>query len=121
MAKSNQTSGELALFYEARRGDVADWKPSNKKKPTSRGAPSSVFSVRFTQEELRTLQAAAGGNNQPVSTYIREAALESARQKTSVVFHFAARGVIEEQRLRRIASLALEVACQRSRPTGKVA
>jgi len=67
----------LRRYYESRRGDVSGWKPADGRQ-TTKGGVTSVFSVRFTGEELRTVQAAAERKEMPISTFVRKAALEAA-------------------------------------------
>jgi hypothetical protein len=82
MDKSKMTEAELADYFYEHRGDTTGWK--RVERPRSlRGKPTSVFSVRFTGEELNSLQAAAGLRGQYVSGFIRDAALEAARVLTS--------------------------------------
>ena len=80
MDESETAEQSLARYFEERRGDVSGWKPAGKR-PRSRGV-TSVFSVRFAQNELEVVQAAAERDAKPISTFIREAALEAARPRT---------------------------------------
>jgi hypothetical protein len=97
---------QMAKLYEERRGDVAGWKPAGKRIRASRGA-TSVFSVRFTQDELGSVQAAADREGVAVSAYIREAALDSARPQDKLELHLSATGTIDSRLMRRAAELSV--------------
>jgi hypothetical protein len=71
------TEEELARHLYENREDTSLWETTPRKIRVRRGGPSSVFSVRFTLDELRKLQAAADVRRTTVSALIREAALEA--------------------------------------------
>lgn len=78
MVEGETRDERIARFYEERRGDVSGWRPAGRRLG-SRGRSTSAFSVRFTDEELDAVEAAADRKEMPMSTFIRQAALEAAK------------------------------------------
>jgi hypothetical protein len=72
---------ELIKQIEAMRDDPDAWGEPVKRKPKSeRRQRGAMVSVRFTPEELATVQAHADQVGASVSGYIRNLALNAARQ-----------------------------------------
>ena len=74
-----EEEAELARYFDEHKGDMSLWDTTRPIKiRVRRGGPSSVFSVRFTSEELHRLQAAANARGITISQLIRDAALREA-------------------------------------------
>ena len=101
MDEKNMNDEEVAKYYEQRRGDVSGWRHVERPRKSQRGRSTSVFSVRFTQEELQSLQAAADQRGQYISAFIRDVALEAARPRLEQTFAWGSKG-IERNELERI-------------------
>lgn len=101
MSTRKQTEEELARYFEERRGDISMWAAKPTKIRVRRGGPSTVFSVRFTREELNLLQEAADKQGITISELIRAAASREVTRQASGV------GDLEQAAvsLRRIADL----------------
>jgi hypothetical protein len=78
MTKKEPTNEELARYFKARRGDVSDWAEKPTRIRVRRGGPSTVFSIRFAEDELSRLQNVADARGITVSELIRTAALKEA-------------------------------------------
>ena len=70
--------GELARFYEERRGDMSLWEKKPRRIRARRGGPSTVFTLRLAPEELELLFEAATRQDETLSDFIRKGALERA-------------------------------------------
>jgi hypothetical protein len=72
---------ELARYYEEHRDDPSlwDWKRARRISARRGRGPSTVFSVRLTPEELTEIHRAANSSGANASDFMREAALERAR------------------------------------------
>lgn len=72
---------ELARFYDEHRGDPSLWE--EKPTPAKVGSGGVVFSIRFTSEELRELDAGATAEGLNVLEFIKRAALNRAKSKAA--------------------------------------
>ncbi len=79
--KKRDKEKELAEYFERRKDDPGVW--SDKAIPVARDkAPTVVFSIRFTKEELRRLQERAREIGVSVSELIRRAATDEIESTT---------------------------------------
>lgn len=74
---------ELAQWFERRRGDTSLWSETPAKADVRRGG-TTVFSVRFSPEELDALRERAEQWGTTISGLIRSAALEAVGSPSQV-------------------------------------
>jgi len=82
---SQMTDDQISSFVEAQKGNVSGWRPVTRSRGR-RAGPSTVFSVRFNVPELKAVQEAADRRGEPVSAFIRDAALEAAQSDNAARF-----------------------------------
>jgi hypothetical protein len=70
-----KTRDDRAAFYEATRGDSAQWSAKAVKAKVRRPG-SIVFSIRFSKDELEEVRVKAESEGLKVSEFIRRATLE---------------------------------------------
>ena len=76
--KEPRSDEELARYFESRKDDLSQWEEKPRRMRFRRGNASTVFSIRLTEDELKSVQEAAARMNITVSGFIRDAALKSA-------------------------------------------
>ena len=75
---SKELTGELAQYFEDRKGDTSLWEKNPRTIRRRRGqGPSTSFAVRFAPDELELVQKTASAKNTTVSDFIRQAALKA--------------------------------------------